>query len=310
MAEWDNAELLSDIRARGGLPPADLRFTDAKLLAAATIELRDVVTALLVETQTERQVYVSDMAVAPGAAAYRLPSRAVAGRWQSVGWIGQGDSAYTRLRQVHPEAYYLQSTQTQGTPYGFFVRDYKLVLLPTPNAVGTIRIPYYMRPNALTLPSEAATIIEVDTNGDVFVSDADASLLGNTADVIRGTPGFETLAESTTVTQTPAGGGATLIGFPDGLPEGLAAGDYLSAPGQAPVPQCPVEVRGLLATRAARRALFSVNEGQQASMLDAQVAELTDVARNLLSPRVDAEPQEWGDPARGLFFGVLRGLGR
>lgn len=309
MAEWDNTELLSDIRARGGLPPADLRFTDAKLLAAATIELRDVVTALLVETQTERQVYVADMTVAPGTAAYRLPSRAVAGRWQSVGWIGQGDSAYTRLRQVHPEAYYLQSTETRGTPYGFFVRDYKLVLLPTPNAVGTIRVPYYMRPNALVAPAECAVVLSVDLNTNTITVEPGTmppAFGGVALDVVRGTPGFETLVQSIAAGQS---GDDLIFVSGEGLPD-VVAGDYVCLAGQSPVPQCPVEVRGLLATRAARRALFSVNEGQQASMLDAQVDELTDVARNLLSPRVDAEPQEWGDPARGLFFGVLRGIGR
>lgn len=309
MAEWDNTELLSDIRARGGLPSADLRFTDVKLLAAATIELRDVVTALLVESQSERLVYVSDTAVTPGTAAYRLPSRAVAGRWQSVGWIGQGDSAYTRLRQVHPEDYYLQSTQAQGTPYGFFVRDNRLVLLPTPNAAGTIRLPYYMRPNALVAPSTAGVIATLVGAAVTFTGGIPAGFTSGAAyDIVRGSPGFETLVVGVTATIA----GSTLT-FSEALPTDTlapAVGDYVCLAGQSPVPQCPVEVRGLLATRAARRALMSVGEGQQASMLDAQVTELTEVARSLLSPRVDAEPVEWGDPARGLFFGVLRGLGR
>jgi hypothetical protein len=308
MAEFDNAELLSDIRDRGSLPSADLRFTDAKLLAAATIELRDVIAALLVESQANRMVYLYDRGVTAGLASYGLPSRAVAGRWQSVGWKGSGDSSWTRLRQVHPEDYYLQSDTAKGQPTGFFVRDNALVLVPTPSAAGTLRLPYYMRPNKLVSRSEVAVVTNVDGTEGVEISAADAALFNptETVDVVRATPGFETLLVSDMATFTDGGSGTYLVTFESGVPAGIAVGDYICYAGQSPVAQCPVEVRGLLAARAARRALIAVNEAQQASMLDNSVAELTEVARSLLSPRVDAEPQEWGDVRRGLLYGVLQ----
>lgn len=305
MAEFDNVELLADIRGRGSLPSGDLRFSDAKLLAAATLELRDVITPMLVESQAERQVYLSDMTVTAGVASYRLPSRAVAGRWQSVGWKGSGDSNFTRLRQLSPSDYYLQG-EGQGTPSGFIVRDYTLVLVPTPNRAGTLRLPYYMRPNALVAPDEAAAVTGVLSASEVEISVAGGGLFeaAQQVDVVRGTPGFETLATGVVATFT-LGSGVYTVGFPAGVPADMAPGDYICQPGQSPAAQCPVELRGLLAARAARRALMSVNEAQQASMLDSSVAELTEVARNLLAPRVDDEPREWGDARRGVLYGVI-----
>lgn len=303
MAAFDVAELLTDIRARGGLPSADFRFTDARLLAAASLELRDVVAPLLVETQTERGVYLLDTTVTAGVAEYRLPSRALGARFKSVGWKSPGESAWTRLRHLSADAYYLQNDTAVGTPYGFFLRDYSLVLVPTPNVAGTLRLPYYLRPNTLVATSAAGVVTAVGASTLTVGSVPGAFTSGARYDVVRSAPGFETLVEDTVATIA-----GSVLTFASPLPTNRFApvvGDYVCLSGQAPVAQCPVEVRGLLAVRSARRALKSVNEPQQAAMLDADVEELTTVARSLLAPRADAEPQEFGDARRGLLMGTV-----
>lgn len=304
MAEFDNAALLEDIRGRGSIPADDLRFTDAKLLSAASLELRDAIAPLLVETQTERGVYLSDISVTAGVAEYRLPSRALGARFKSLGWRTTGNSAFTRLRHLSADSYYLQGTD-QGTPTGFFLRDNMVVLIPTPNVAGTLRVPYYLRPAALVPPADCAVVGSVDLSTNTITIQGGTTMppaFGGVAlDVVRGTPGFEALVQS--VIGTVDG---DTIQMMDGTGlESVAEGDYVCLTGQSPVAQCPVEVRGLLAVRAARRALKSVNEGALAAMLDADVAELTEVARGLLAPRADAEPQEWGDIRRGLLYGLL-----
>lgn len=303
MANYDNAELLTDIRVRGGIPSADIRFTDAKLLATANVELRDVVFPLLVDTQTERGVYLSDVTVTSGTAEYRLPSRASGARFKSVGWRTPGSSTFKRLRHLSADSYYLQNLTEGGEPYGFFLRDTSLVLVPTPNTAGTLRVPYYLRPNTLVLPAAAGVVLSTGASTITMTGTVSGFTSGATYDVVRGTPGFETLVLG--VTATVAG---AVLTFSSPLPTNYfapVAGDYVCLSGQSPVAQCPVEVRGLLGVRAARRALKAVNEGQQAAMLDADVTELEAVARSLLAPRADAEPQEWGDPRRGLLMGTL-----
>lgn len=300
MAEFDNAELLQDIRDRGSLPAGDLRFSDAKLLAAATQELRDVIAALLVESQTDRAVYLSTTPLVAGQAEYRLPSRALAGRWQSVAYVEPGGGLF-RLQQLNPEDYYRQNRVNRGVPAAFFVRDNRLVLVPTPDVAGSLHVPYYGRPNRLVAPTEAAIVASVAGNALTFAGGPPAGFSGALAfDLVRGTPGFETLGAN--LAGTLVGSVLTLAAAP---PSELVPGDYVCLAGQAPVAQCPVELRGLLATRAARRALKAVNEAQQASLLDADVVELEAVARSLLAPRVDGEPKEWGNPSRGLLMGLL-----
>lgn len=298
MAEFDTTELLSDVRDRGSIPSGDLRLTDAKLLSALNVELRDFIAPMLVETQSDRGVYLHDVTATVGTAEYRLPARALGCRFQSVGWKTPGNTAYTRLKHLNASAYHLQDGG-QGEPSGFFVRDGTLVLVPTPNTAGALRVPYYARPNSLVAASAAgvisavgATTLEVDTVPGAFTS-------GNYYDVVRGTPGFETL-----VTRMAATIVGDILTFAS-LPSDIAPGDYVCLSGFAPVAQCPVEVRGLLAVRAARRALKAVNEGQQAAMLNDDCTELEAAARSLLAPRADAEPQEWGDVTRGVLYGLV-----
>lgn len=305
MAEFDNAELLDDIRERGGIPSQDVRFTDAKLLAAASLELRDAIAPLLVKTQTERGVYLANLTVTAGVAEYRLPSRALGARFKSVGWLQTGNTTYVRLRHLSADSYYLQSTAEQGNPYGFFLRDNVLVLVPTPNVTGTLRVPYYLRPATLTAVAAAGVVNAVDVGTATVTLDSvpAAFATGARYDVVRGVPGFEALVLSDVGTL----GGVTDVIFStaDLLAAGVAVGDYVCLSGTAPVAQCPVEVRGLLAVRAARRAMKTGDDGNQAAMLDADVAELTEIALDLLTPRADAEPQEFGDARRGLLWGVV-----
>jgi hypothetical protein len=299
VAEFDTAELLTDVRDRGSIPAADLRFPDASLLKAVNVELRDFIAPLLVETQSDRGVYLHEVTATSGTAEYRLPARALGFRFTSVGWKAPGQTRFQRLRHLNPDAY-LEDSGAQGVPTGFFVRDNVLVLVPTPNAAGTLRVPYYARPNAL-VASSAAGVITSSTSTTVTVSSSPGAFLtGLEYEVVRGTPGFETVVARAVATKA-----SNTFTFPTAFTGTVAAGDYLCLAGQAPVAQCPVEVRGLLAVRAARRALKAVNEGQQASMLNDDVAELEMAARSLLAPRADAEPQEWGDATRGVLFGVV-----
>lgn len=300
MPAFDNDELLADIRDRGNLPGADLRFSASRLLSSASIELRDVILPLLVETQTDRAVHVALLTLVSGQSEYRLPARAAAGRWQSMALQVPGGGLMP-LHQLGAEEYARQSLTQQGQPARFFVRDYRVVLVPTPNAALVLRVPYYQRPGTLTLTAAAGVVASISGNAVTLAAAPPATFTSTASyDVVRGTPGFESLAVDRSATVV-----GNVLTFAAALPSDVAVGDYVALAGQAPVAQCPVEVRGLLAVRAARRALKAVNEAQQASMLDADVEELTAVARTLLAPRVDEEPKTWGSAGSGLLYGLL-----
>jgi hypothetical protein len=298
----DTTELLEQMRDLGSLPTSDTRLTSAKLLAAATLEMREGLCPLLWDAEAEWGVYEASQAVVSGTEKYRLPSRSAGGRLRDVVFVdasGTEDS----LEEISPDDERARNAGT-GTPRFYFLRNFHVVLVPTPNASGTLKTPYYARPAKLVATSSAATVADGATGfftltSGANLSDEDGML---TVDFVRATPGFETL--SSDVSATLADSGTTLTLPNADASSEVVAGDYVCNAGEAPVVQLPPELFGLLAIRAARRALLGVGDAEAAKALESSIAELEEKARHWLSPRVDGESQQVGDAWSGLLFGL------
>lgn len=317
MSEYDALALADEVRERGSLPASDVRFTNAKILTAATKELREGIAPLLAETRAEHMVYPYKTAVVPGQANYRMPLRSVGGSLRDVYYLDDtGQPKYPPLRQLSGDDM-LAYRVDQATPDSYYVRNYEVILTPPPNIGGTLLLPYYARPNALVLPTQAIAVVEVNEN-DTTVTltleyDDPAALVPfpyNTPflDVVRAAPGFETLlASASNFSPVNLGGGTVNLTFNKSelisqVPED---GDWVCLPGQSPVPQCPVETHGLLAVRTARRLLKAVGDPEWQG-LDADVQELELHVRSVLTPRVASHTQQAGNSigANGMVAGV------
>jgi hypothetical protein len=295
------------------LPANDLRFTNALLLTAATHELREGCAPLLSQARTEHLVYPYSQPVTSGQPTYRMPPRAVGGSLRDVGFRNT-DGQIFRLRQLSAdELETIGRVDNQGTPYAYWMQGYKVVLVGVPNVSGTLSTPYYARPNTLVLPSVCVACSDATyTNGtlELLFSGTPPGTLdddGIRTDVVRATPGFETLVENaeTTVEETSPGVWAyRYVGLTED--PGVVAGDFVCVAGQAPVPQLPVEMHGLLAVRTTRRLLKAVGDDRWQA-LEADVQELEDRAKNWLAPRVSGDTQQAGGSIGNN--GIVGGMG-
>lgn len=305
MADCDTLQLAEDVGERGSLPENDLRFSTAKILKAATLELREGVAPLLSVSRAEHLVYPYTVPVTIGTAEYRMPPRAVGGSLRDVVFIGT-DGNPQRMRQLSmDEVEQIGGTDATGTPDRYYVRGYNVRLVPIPNVTGTLSIPYYARPNKLVLPSQAIPIVEVNENSTTVTLtleyDDPSALVpfpynSPFLDVVRATPGFETLIPNgANFSPTNLGGGLVTITFNKSelTSQGPENGDYVCLPGQSPVPQIPVELHGLLAARTARRLIKATGDDRWQA-LEADVRELEDMAMNWLAPRVSGDTQQAG----------------
>lgn len=310
MAEWDTAALLEDVKERGSLPANDTRFTNAKVLAAATLELREGVAPMLSSSRAEYLVYTDTQTVVSGQAAYRMHPRAVGGTLRNVYWKDAAGNP-TRLRELSmDEVEQIGNSTTGNTPFGYYVRNYYVVLVPTPNVAGSVELPYYARPNRLVLPTAVGVVDAVDNLGggralvqipdDPPVSDQLAA--APRIDIIRATPGFETLLVNTAPTTVSGGGGSPVAFDVSGVDGLVAVGDYVCLPGEAPVPQVPVELHGLLAARTARRLVKAVGDDRYQALSE-DVAELEAMARDWLTQRVAGQTQQAGGQIGGNGLG-------
>lgn len=311
MALGDTTELLDDIRNRGSIPAADLRFPDASLLAAATRELREGVAPLVHSAKAEHMVYGYEVAVTAGVGTYRIPPRALGGGGlRDVTWQQTGSNIQASLREI-PASESPAWSDTTGMPTVYYVRNYSVVLLPTPNAVGTLRMPYYARPNKLVAAEDATPILgissssAVDVTFSIAIGEPTVITTGATVDIVRGTPGFETLAEGLTVALSDPDNGELTVATTVPLDSTIQAGDWLCLVGTSPVVQAPLELNGLLAARTVRRCLKAVGDARWQDF-DADVQELEARALQWLSPRNDGESKAVSPINSGLLRGVMR----
>lgn len=318
MPEYDTTALVEDVRQRGSLPANDLRFTAAQIRAAATLELREGVAPLLSTSRAEHLVYPYTVAVVSGTSTYRMPPRAIGGSLRNVSFVDSANTAI-RLRELSMDEVETIGTSTnQGTPFAYYTQNYSVVLVPVPNVAGTLSMPYYARPNALVLQGSSAvsgarcvalTSVSGDTTFITIVTSPPTVLTAATrVDIVRATPGFETLVAGAPVTVEFLGGSYrfTITGLASGVGLSIATGDYLCLPNEAPVPQVPVELHGLLAARTARRLLKAVGDDRWQSV-DADVQELEGMALKWLAPRVAGQTQQSGSSIGSSGIGPFGG---
>lgn len=299
MAEWDLNELIADIRARGSIPDDDANFTTDEIRKAATLEMREGVAPVLVRCRTEHLVYRHEQTITAGTAAYRMPTRAMAGSLRDVIVVGSNGSARPPLVAISSDDPRAQAG-TSGEPFAYYIRNHHVVLVYAPTASGTLRLPYYARPNKLVLPSTCGVVTSASytaATGDneVFVSDPPETLQtdGMAIDLVRGTPGFETLFSGDTNLVEEVSPDVWHYMFVTSEDPGIARGDYVCLPGESPVPQVPVECHGLLAARTAMRLLKSAGDDRWQALRE-DVKELEANAITLISSRVASGVEQPG----------------
>jgi hypothetical protein len=302
-AEFEAAAQLEQVRLRGGLPSTDARFTNARLLALMTSELRDNVAPLVHEAKAEHGILTNTVAVTAGTATYRMPVRAFGGTLRDVVWVDSGNNAYPLHQRSSADTEVLSRRSQTGDPRYYYLRGSNIVLVPTPGVSGTLHLPAYGRPGSLVLRAAVGVITSVSVVGtDYVIICADSPHNnGDVCDLVRGESGFETIG-----TATVQFDGTSEFIFPiASTTDAPAAGDYICLAGESPVPQVPVELHALLQARTAFVAVGGTGEGgSTAQALAAQVADLEAKARAWLRPRVESGTPPIG---RGMRMHPLLG---
>jgi len=282
-------ELLSDIKQRAMVPTDQTTFTSSDLLRFATDELR---MALLPTLLAEREeFYLSEtgatQSIVASQAAYQIPARAVGQMLRDVLLVDSDSRVYNLKRIEYDEIPNYQFSGT-GTPEFFCLRNNKIVLFPTPSTTAAsaydLLTPYYTRPSKLIEVTAAAQVASMAGSTVTVTSLPSTIANGASIDFIRDTGGFECLA----IDQTITGVAGTVLTFAS-VPTDLTVGDWVALAGQSPIPQLPAELHPLLAERVARKVMKSIGDINGVKMSDQIIAEMTDGASKMTSPRVHGE---------------------
>jgi hypothetical protein len=278
--------LITSAKRRGLLVTSDETWSAADFYAVMDEETRSVLLPLIKNINEEHLVRTYDVAVEAGVSRYRLPWRCGGEALKYVKLVADGDSDSAPLSRVEPE-------HAHRGGAGFYLEDDFVVLTSAPTG-GALRVAYYYRPNRLVAPEDAAQVLYLNaptgavtvtlangTNGipEDFTSDA-------RFDLIRGRPGFRTLAmdleaivESNTITFAP-----------EDIPAELEVGDFIALAEETPVPQVPLEAHPYLAALAC----FAMESGLSPSRAQAREKTLEKMERSLrtlLAARTQNSPR-------------------
>lgn len=288
---YTSDKLIASIKRRGFVPPTQKTFSNADILALCDEEVQTRIAPYLVKGREEFLVFSQDVPVVAGDNRYRIPARALGGKLRDVEYVNaQGD--VVRIPRLEPDSESVNAPGYSGSGYprAFYMEANSVVLLPVPAITqGALRLSYYMRPNSLILPSQGATVVEI--NGSVLTVNGPQGWNNETTryDVLKGTPGFEAVAVDQIATAfTAVGSGVYEFSFGSDLTiSEVELGDYICPAGTSVIPMLPADLHPLLAQRIAVKILEALGDKANIEVSRRQLQEMEASLLGLINNRVE-----------------------
>lgn len=308
--------LLEDVRRGGSLPSASSTGTaDADLLAHADAEIRDTLVPLMLGVHEEFYERVFDVTVTSGTAAYRINKRAAISRINTVQWLNTDNSIINLVRKEPKEVVGLALlSNALGQPFAYYLEGGRVVLYPTPNLSGTLRIRAFVRPGRLVLAADGAngTITAVTPSGSNYVltigTPAAGYSAGQALDVINATPSFEYIAVDAAISAADSTSVTIAASSCVTVP---VITDRVASPDTSMFIQLPVELHPALTELTVARVLRALGKRTEAADHAEEAQRLVAIGIQALTPRVDtADRKILGGPhyrkGRGVGLWVAR----
>jgi hypothetical protein len=289
---YTTTDLLDSISKKAFIPEGQITFTSTDLLATADEQLLNTVVPAIMAVREEFFVTHQDYAITANQNEYSIPARAVGMIVREVA-IVNGTTVNPDLPRLEPEQ--ITSTAT-GTPRGFYVKNNKIVLYPTPSTTtNTLRLYFFLRPANLVAVSATAVISAINTTTNVVSVTTIPStwVTGNSFDFSKYDGGQEPVG----IDQTSTLISGTDITF-SSLPSTLRVGDYVSIAGYTSLVPLPAEFRPILAQAVAAEILENTNQ-PSADRTSKKLSIMIATAQKLIAPRVQGEDRiiinnSWG----------------
>lgn len=301
--DYTTAGMFSSIKLRGLLPTSQTLYTEARAVSIMADELQSEIVPLLMKNKQEYLVHSYDQSITSGQRSFFIPFRAVGQKLRDVVLVDSGGQEI-ELDRYEPED--LKRGYSQGAPWGFYVDNDQVILLPTDAdfSAYTFRAKIFRRPNRLVRSSDAAQITAIDT-GTKTVTCAtvpSAFTTSLTYDFIKGKPSFRCHAEEQPLS-VKAGFDLT---FTNDLPSDLAVGDWVAETGFSPIPQIPYEIHRLLEQRTVVKIMSGMKDKSGKEMAKEDYKDMLESLGFLVNPRVDGAVQKIVS-RRGIAYYNRRG---
>ena len=280
-------QMVESIKSRIRIPVSQSTYTAAKIMRIIDEELERHVVPKIMACRENYFLYEEDTTVTSGTAEYKIPYRAIGGKFKTVKWVNSSDDEQ-RMSQIVYEDVPLFQNGDHNEPK-FYIKRNSIVLVPAPsNSVEKIRWGIYLKPSSVIAVSAAAKVASINTTSKVVTTESTPSTITSSTkvDIVRGKGGFECLSIDQTVTVS-----GTSITF-SSLPTDLAAGDYICLAQETPFPQIPADIHSYLTLRVCKVILEGLGFFKEAEVLQKDLKEVESVFDTMLTPRTEGNPKK------------------
>lgn len=277
--------LLDGIKRRVVIPSSQPLLEDEDMLEVADDVIEQIIVPVLLSVRQDFLVTTPyEQASVADQAAYDIHYRSI-GRGLRDLKIEDGSEAVSDMVLLKSED--AHRWPTSGTPFGFYFRGDKFVVVPAPSSADfTFHQTYNLAPSRLVLVAQAAVVTAVAATTVTVSSIPSVIATGTVVDFVQAKSGSSILAMDKTVV-TAAG---TTLTFATGvIPSDLAVGDYVSVYQTTPVIPIPNEAYPLLEAATARRVLNMIGDFEGAKALAEEEADAEKRLKMLLEPRIQGE---------------------
>lgn len=307
---WTSDDLIARARLYAFEPTeADGGLTDAEVLSLIQGELEAYVLPRVVLMREEFGIVDREYTIVANREAYRIPPRALGSRLRDVVYVDPSGERY-QLTDINLEQLKTnwREPRTDTRPYGYFVQNNSVHLVPTPTtAAGTLLLRYPLAAPTLVAPYNTAYCLPVGSVTDNVTAGAVVltkltfstvpvgySYTNITFDIVRSTGGLETVIADEPRDQSYPGlfatgsNGYVSFGTDVVTSASVAAGDYLCVSGYAPSANVPVPMQPWLALRGACRVLELRGNETALGIAQRRASEMESTLVDYEQPRVES----------------------
>ena len=280
--DFTSTGLIAQLKRRALIPTSQNLFSDSDLIAMLNEELQNRVIPYILAVREDYFLTYDEYTQNGNTTEIDIPKNAIGNKINQVNiyTASSDDSFFASVPRL---------TVSQINDYygGYYIQGSKIKIFPQAITSGQLRIYYYRRPSEIVATSRTAIISTVNTNTSIVCStNLPANITtGSNIDIVSNEQPWDTITERTAGTVLNA-----TLDLTDTTD--IEIGYYVASRGESPFAQIPQDTIPLLIQAVVVRMMeyMGDNNGLQSALLT--YAQMESDNRNLITPRVDAQPKK------------------
>lgn len=294
MSVYYNSELLIEsVKRRISIPTNQNTYTDENILAFADEELMLSVVPAIMTLHEDYLLYSQEQELQDNVSEYKIPYRAVGNKLYDLQYIDNNNNVLPMSRTTNADQPSYNGFYTTNLMYAYFVKNNRVVLLPTISGgnTGKLKFIYYIRPSSLVFSDEVMVITNIDrTTGVISVDNVPPTFSTSSKCDFYEFNSPHTIMQIDKIPTTVNTVGKSVTFDTNDIPRELSVGDHIAHAEHCCIPQIPSDLHVLLAQKTAERILEAQGDMEGLKLAQAKSAEMEIRAGTLIDNRVEESP--------------------